>query len=69
MAEALSIILTKASKAGHIHGVVLHIIPGAISHVQYVNGTLILIQHNEEQISNLMFLVMCFEDMFGFKIN
>jgi hypothetical protein len=40
-----------------------------ISHLQYVDDTLILIQYNEAHISNLKFLLMCFEDMSGLKIN
>jgi hypothetical protein len=69
MAEALSLILTKAAGAGHIQGVVPHLIPGGITHLQYADDTLILVQYNEQQIANLKFLLMCFEDMSGLKIN
>jgi hypothetical protein len=34
-----------------------------------VDGTLILIQNYEVGIANLKFLLMCFEDMLGLKIN
>ena len=37
--------------------------------VQYVDDTLILIQNNDEAFRNLKFLLMCFEDMSGLKIN
>ncbi|XP_051229193.1 uncharacterized protein [Lolium perenne] len=67
--EALSAILSAAGRAGHIHGVVPHLIPGGISHLQYADDTLILIQNSDEDIANLKFLVMCFEDMSGLKIN
>jgi hypothetical protein len=40
-----------------------------ISHLQYVDDTLILIQNSDEDIANLKFLLMCFEDMSGLKIN
>jgi hypothetical protein len=46
-----------------------HLIPGGISHLQYVDDTLILIQNSEENIANLELLLMCFEDMSGLKIN
>jgi hypothetical protein len=69
MAEAISVMLTKACEAGHIAGVVSHLIPGGISHLQYADDTLILIQYNEQQISNLEFLLTCFEEMPGLKIN
>jgi hypothetical protein len=69
MAEAMSIILTKACEAGHIAGVVPHLIPGGISHLQYADDTLIMIQDEDQQIANLKFLLMCFEDMAGLKIS
>jgi hypothetical protein len=43
MAEALSIMLSKAGEAGHIFGVVPHLVPGEVSHLQYADDTLILI--------------------------
>jgi hypothetical protein len=67
--EALSGILTTVGAARHIQGVVPHFIPGGISHVQYTDDTLILIQNSEDNIYNLKFLLMCFEDMSGLKIN
>jgi hypothetical protein len=48
MAEALSIILTKAWEAEHIAGVVPHLIPGGISHLQYADDTLIMIQDDDQ---------------------
>ncbi|XP_071674399.1 uncharacterized protein [Lolium perenne] len=43
--------------------------PGGVSHLQYADDTLILIQGSDEDIANLKFLLMCFEDMSGLKIN
>jgi hypothetical protein len=37
--------------------------------LQYADDTLILIQHDKRQIINLKFLLMCFEEMSGLKIN
>jgi hypothetical protein len=69
MAEALSIFLTLAAAAGHIAGVVPHLIPGGIARLQYADDTMIMIQDDDTQIANLKFLMMCFEDMAGLKIN
>ena len=44
-------------------------IPGGITHLQYADDTLILIQNNDAAIANLKFLLLCFEDMSGLKIN
>ena len=67
--EAISIILSFANEAGHIHGVVPDLIPGGITHLQCADDTLILIQNEDLDIINLKFLLMCFEDMSGLKIN
>ena len=69
VAEGLSTILSKANAAGHIQGVVPHLFPGGITHLQYADDTIILIQYDELGIANLKFLLMCFEDMSGLKIN
>jgi exonuclease III len=69
MAEALSVILTKANSAGHIAGVVPNLIPGGITHLQYADDTIIMIQDDDQHITNLKFILMCFEDMSGLKIN
>ena len=61
--------LAAASSSGHIQGVVPHLIPGGITHLQYADDTLILIQNNDAAIANLKFLLLCFEDMSGLKIN
>ena len=46
-----------------------HLFPGGITHLQYADDTIILIQYDELGIANLKFLLMCFEDMSGLKIN
>jgi hypothetical protein len=69
LVEALSTMLSCANAVGHIKGVVPHLIPEGITHLQYADDTLILIQHDEEQLINLKFLLLCFEEMSGLKIN
>ena len=69
VAEGLSAILTAACVAGHIYGVVPHLSPGGISHLQYVDDTIILIQYDELAVVNLKFLLMCFGNMSVLKIN
>jgi hypothetical protein len=54
--EALSGILLAASAACHIHGVVPHLILVGVTHLQYTDDTLILIQNSDEDIENLKFL-------------
>ena len=68
MAEGLSAILTTANDMGHIKGVVPHLIPRGVTHLQYDDDTIILIKYGELWIANHKFLLMCFEKMSGLKI-
>ncbi|KAE8809300.1 hypothetical protein D1007_14083 [Hordeum vulgare] len=68
--DALAGILDKAKLAGHIQGVVGHLIPGGgVSHLQYADDTMIMVSGTDSDIANLKFLLLCFEEMFGLKIN
>lgn len=68
-ADALAHILNKARNAGYIRGVVPHLIEGGISHLQYADDTIILIEGDEKSVRNVKFLLYCFEWMSGLKIN
>jgi DNA polymerase sigma len=46
-----------------------HIVPGGVSHLQYANDTLILVENSDEDLDNLKVLLVCFEEMLGLKIN
>ena len=61
--------LSAAKASGHTKSVVPQLVPGGITHLQYADDTLILIQNEELEIANLKFLLLYFEDMFGLKIN
>jgi hypothetical protein len=67
--EALDAVLSKASGAEHIWGVVPHLIPGGVTHLQYADDTIIMIQPEALDITNLKFLLQCFESMLGLRIN
>jgi hypothetical protein len=68
MVEALSTMLSWANAAGHIRGIVPHLVLG-VTHLQYADDMLILIQNDEEQLVNLKFLLLCFKEMSSLKIN
>jgi hypothetical protein len=69
VADALEAIMSKARVAGHIEGVVPHLIPGGVSHLQYADDTMILLQNIASGIRNLKFILLCFELLSGMKIN
>jgi hypothetical protein len=53
VADGLDAILAKARAAGHIQGVVPHLIPGGVSHLHYADDTIILIQNSQLGLANL----------------
>ena len=67
--QALAAILDAAKRTGHIKGVVPHLIPERVSHLQYADDTIIMIQHDDRAITNLKFILLCSENMSGLRIN
>ena len=49
--DALSAILDRAKEAGVIRGLVPHLIPGGISHLQYASDTLLFLHNDMESIT------------------
>jgi len=68
-ADALDHILSKAKLNGYIKGVVPHLIPGGLSHLQYTDDIVILMSHDDQTIINMKFFLYYFEWMSGLKIN
>jgi hypothetical protein len=67
--DALALILKKDNSAGHIKGVISHLLPRGITHLKYVDDTMILIEKNDISIANLKFILIFFELLSGLKIN
>jgi hypothetical protein len=68
MVDALVAIPAKANAAGHIERVVPHLIPGGVTHVQYVDDTMILIKPATMGVANLKLILLCFDNMWGLKL-
>ena len=68
-ADALDLILRKAKHKGHIKGVVPELIPGGLTHLQYADDTVILMNLDDQTLSNMKFLLYYFEWLTGLKIN
>ena len=61
VADALSALLDKAVAKKHIVGVLSHLIQRGISHSQYADGTVIMIDGSYQSILNLKLILYCFE--------
>jgi hypothetical protein len=48
VADALSAMLSRACSAGVIQGLVPHLVTGGLSHLQYADDTIILLQYSPE---------------------
>ena len=69
VADALGVMMEKAVQKNHIKGVLDDLIPGGISHIQYVDDTVLMIDGSEQSIVNLKLVLYCFEWLSGLKIN
>jgi hypothetical protein len=58
-----------AKMAGQIRGLVPNLIEGGLTHLQYADDTIIFLNYDDQSIYNTKFLLYCFEDMSGLKIN
>jgi hypothetical protein len=49
--------------------VVPHLVDGGLSHLQYADDTVILLQYSPENLRNIRLILSCYEVMSGMKIN
>ena len=69
VADALSAMLSRACEAGIIQGLVPHLVEGGLSHLQYVDDTVILLQYSPKNLRNVRLVLSCYEAMSGMKIS
>lgn len=69
VADALSAMLSRASSAGLIQGLVPHLIEGGLLHLQYADDTVVLLQYTPKNLQNIKLILSCYEAMSGMKIN
>jgi hypothetical protein len=61
--------IDNAKLAGKIKGLVPNLIEGGLTHLQYANDTIIFLNMDDQSIIHTKFLLYCFENMSGLKIN
>lgn len=69
IADSLSKMLDKAKELNLIQGIVGHLIPGGITHVQYTDDTILMTEGDDVSILHIKFILYCFEWLSGLKIN
>jgi hypothetical protein len=65
----LAILIECAKVEGQIEGLIPHLINGGLSILQYVDDTILFIEHDIEKARNLKLILMTFEQLLGLKIN
>lgn len=63
VADALSEILLKAKEAGHLEGLVPHLVQGGLTHLQYADDTILFTTNNDQNVITTKFILHCFEAM------
>jgi hypothetical protein len=67
VADALGVLLNKAIQKGHIKGVLEDLIPGGVSHIQYADDTVIMVDGSVDSIRSLK-LILYFLTVLNLKI-
>jgi hypothetical protein len=57
------------SRLEDMSGLVPSLIEGGLTHLQYADDTIIFLNFDDQSIYSTKFLLYCFEDMSGLKIN
>ena len=69
VADVFSHMLAKAVNNNIISGIVPHIIPQGLICLQYADDTILFLNPKPEYVRNLKWLLACFENLSGLKIN
>lgn len=52
-----------------IQGLIPHLLDGGITHLQYADDIVLLLQFSVENLTNIRMILSCYEAMSGVKIN
>jgi len=65
----LAILINRAKDEGHVTGIVPHLVDGILSILQYVDDTILFMDHDIEKATNMKMLLCVFEHLLGLKNN
>jgi hypothetical protein len=69
VADMLSILINRAKEEGQFDGIIPHLVDGGLSILQYVDDTVLFLDHDLDKAKNLKLLLCAFEQLSGLKIN
>jgi hypothetical protein len=63
-----AILIGRAKDAGHVGGLIPHLVEGGVSVLQYVDDTIIFMEHGLHKSLNMELILSIFEQLCGLKI-
>jgi hypothetical protein len=67
--EVIATLMRKDTNHGMIKGVMTHLLPEGITHIQYADDIILMVEGNEQSITYMKFILYCFELLSGLRIN
>jgi hypothetical protein len=69
VADLLAVFISWAKQAGHVADLIPHLVDGGVSVIQYVDDTIIFMEHDIEKTKNMKLILYLFEQLSDLKIN
>src|SRR6266498_1861909 len=69
VADMLAILIARAKEDGRVGGLILHLVDGGVSILQYADDTILFMEHDLEKAVNMKLILCIFEQLSGLKIN
>jgi hypothetical protein len=67
--DMLAILIKRAKAEGQVAGVIPHLVEDGLSILQYIDDTILFMEHDLEMARNMKLLLSAFEQLSGLKIN
>jgi hypothetical protein len=64
----LALFITRARDDGQIQGLIPHLVEDGLSILQYIDDTILFLEHDLEQAKNFKIIFCAFEQLSGLKI-
>ena len=65
----LAILIARAKEDGQVGGLIPHLVDGGVSILQYVDDTILFLEHDLDKAVNMKLILSIFEQLLGLKIN
>jgi hypothetical protein len=69
VADTLAKLMSRAAAQGKVKGVLTHLLHEGVTHIQYADDTILMVEGDDKSILNMKFILYCFELLSGLKIN